>query len=82
MNRLTVAILLTAFVVFPLGLAAGFALGVYSTDLCEDIFAVASSVEEPADVTHSTTIARERFRLEYPGNWTLARDDKNFDIDQ
>jgi hypothetical protein len=81
-NRLTAAILLTAFVVFPLGLAVGFGLGIYSTELCEELYSVATSKEEMADVANATKIARAHFQLEYPGNWTLARNEKHFDIDQ
>jgi len=80
-NRLTVAILLTAAVMFPLCLAAGLALGVYSTEFGKQLLAVATSVEEPAEVVQTTTIARKHFQLEYPSNWTLAKNDEYFDID-
>jgi hypothetical protein len=82
MSKQTLTVVLTAIVIFPLGLVAGFALGVYSTDFGKKLMEVATSNEGPADVAHSKTITRDHFELKYPGNWMLARDDEHFDIDR
>lgn len=82
MGKLTLTVLLTAIVAFPLGLVAGFALGIYSTDFGKELLEVATSSEEPADVARPKSIARDHFQLKYPGNWKLARNDEYFDIEQ
>lgn len=82
MIKLALAVLLTAIVAFPLGLVAGFALGIYSTDLGKEMLAVATSKEEFADVAQPKSIARDHFQLKYPGNWKLAENDEHFDIEQ
>lgn len=82
MNRLTLAILFTAFIAFPLGLAVGFGFGVYSTEFGKELLAVATSEELPADVANPKAVRRDHFELKYPANWSLARNDEDFDIDQ
>ena len=46
------------------------------------LLAVATSIEEPADVAHSKTISRDHFELNYPGNGMLARGNEQFDIEE
>ena len=82
MSRPVLAILLTTALALPLGLAVGFALGIYSTEFGKELLAVATSSEEPADVANPQAIERDHFQAKYPGNWTIARNDEHFDIDQ
>src|SRR5262245_53949127 len=37
--------------------------------------------EQAADVRATKSIVRERFRLEYPGNWTIDVEDEDYDPD-
>jgi hypothetical protein len=37
--------------------------------------------EPPADVEHPRTLARDRFQLDYPGNWMIDADADDYDPD-
>ncbi|MGH7289502.1 MAG: hypothetical protein ACREI8_15940 [Myxococcota bacterium] len=56
----------------PFGLVVGCAGG-FVESLVE--------TEEHADVLAAKSIVRERFRLEYPGNWTIDEADDDYDPD-
>ena len=43
---------------------------------------MATPDEEPADVANPKAVTRDHFQLKYPANWSLARNDEDFDIDQ
>ncbi len=79
-RKLTVA--MTIMILIPFGLVGSFAIGIYSTDFGKELFAVAMSHEEPADVTESKSVSRDHFQLKYPGNWKIAEGDEHFDIDR
>jgi hypothetical protein len=48
---------------------------------CAGFFESLVQTEERADVSSTRPIVRERFRLEYPGNWTIDEKDEDYDPD-
>jgi hypothetical protein len=58
-------------------LAALCALGVGCAGSLEGLV----QMEQEADVRAPKRIVRERFRLEYPGNWTVDEEDEDYDPD-
>ncbi|MEM6469491.1 MAG: hypothetical protein AAF802_07955 [Planctomycetota bacterium] len=80
MNKTLAAVLLTAFLLFPLGLMIGFCAGVYTTELGQQIITGAFAEEELADTSVCQEIETDRFSLSYPANWILAEEEENFDI--
>ena len=81
MSRSTWAILITALISLPTGLIVGFFLGVFTSELGQTFIDGAFATERPADVNNPKSIVRPHFALEYPRNWTLDRDEADFDID-
>jgi hypothetical protein len=60
----------------PLALGALFGLVVGCAS-----FEGLAPTEQPADVRTRKPLVRERFRLEYPGNWTVDENDEDYDPD-
>ena len=79
-HRRTVLIVATALA-FVIGSAIWLVLSVYSTQFAKDFLAVLSAVEVPADVKQPNKIERGKFRLHYPGNWTIDTADEEYDPD-
>jgi hypothetical protein len=48
---------------------------------CASVFEGLVQTEQDADVRAPKRIVRERFRLEYPGNWTVDEEDEDYDPD-
>jgi hypothetical protein len=48
---------------------------------CAGAFESLVRLEQQADVRSAKPIVRERFRLEYPGNWTIDVEDEHYDPD-
>lgn len=63
------------------GLVAGFIGGVLATQTGRAIFTSLLESERPAQVARPRVLAREQFQLQYPANWKLKREDKDFDPD-
>ncbi len=84
MNKLVLIIAvvaLTSLVMLPCGLGIGFFLGMSTSGFGENFFNQLNTFpqvvieEEPADIDNPQDFEGERFRLKYPGNWTLVEDD-------
>lgn len=65
-----------------IGGIAGFLLGIASTKVGSDFLESIVSGEEHADLAQPNVITRERFRLEYPSNWSVDVNDDDYDPDQ
>ncbi|MCX7005929.1 MAG: hypothetical protein NTY53_01515 [Kiritimatiellaeota bacterium] len=63
------------------GLVVGFIGGVLATKTGRAIFTSLLESERPAQVARPRVLAREQFQLQYPANWKLNREDKDFDPD-
>lgn len=63
------------------GLAVGFVGGVLATKAGRAIFISLLERERPAQIAQPHLLAREQFQLQYPANWKLDREDKDFDPD-
>jgi hypothetical protein len=48
---------------------------------CASFFEGLMQTEQRADVRAAKPHVRERFRLEYPGNWTIDEEDEDYDPD-
>jgi hypothetical protein len=48
---------------------------------CAGGFESLVQTEQKADVRTAQPLVRERFRLEYPGNWTIDEEDEDYDPD-
>jgi hypothetical protein len=62
----------------PLAVALGALFGLVG---CAGFFESLAQTEEEADVRAPKPLVRERFRLEYPGNWTIDLEDEDYDPD-
>lgn len=63
----------------PLPVALGVFLGLIVG--CFGGFGSLVQAEQQADVRATKRIVRERFHLEYPGNWTIDEEDEDYDPD-
>jgi hypothetical protein len=63
------------------GLVVGFIGGVLATKAGRAVVAGLLENERPAQVARPRVLAREQFQLQYPANWKLNREDKDFDPD-
>jgi len=80
-NKCTVSVVVAVVVSLVLGGVSGFFLGVVSTQAGKDFFESLFEEEERPDVSHPIVLIRERFQLEYPGNWTVDIEDEDYDPD-
>lgn len=76
-----VPVLVAVLVSLVLGGVSGFFLGVFSTQAGKAFFESLFEEEERPDVGHPIVLIRERFQLEYPGNWTVDVEDEDYDPD-
>jgi hypothetical protein len=63
----------------PLPVALGVLFGLIVG--CAGVFESLVQTEQKADVRATKPIVRERFHLEYPGNWTIDVEDEGYDPD-
>ena len=63
------------------GLVLGFIGGVLATKAGRAGFTSLLENERPAQVAQPRVLAREQFQLQYPANWKLDREAKDFDPD-
>ena len=76
-----VSLVIAVIVSLVVGGIAGFFLGVASTTAGKAFLADVFEDEQKADVSRPKTLVRERFRLQYPSNWKIDVDDKDYDPD-
>ncbi len=63
----------------PLPVALGVLLGLFVG--CAGCLEGLVQTEQKADVRATKPFVRERFQLEYPGNWTVDEEDEDYDPD-
>jgi len=63
------------------GGAGGFFLGLVSTRAGKSFVQSLVQDEQNADVSHPTSLAREKFQLQYPANWHIKTEDYKYDPD-
>ena len=77
----TLLLVTAAAVSLVVGVVAGFFAGVASTKAGKTFLNNLLEEEQRADVSRPKTLARERFRLQYPSNWKIDVDDEDYDPD-
>lgn len=82
MKRVPFALFIAAIVVaLMVGGIAGFLFGVASTRMGQAFLAGLGKREERAQTQNPKTIDRERFRLQYPTNWSIDANADDYDPD-
>ena len=82
MKRITPGVLVAAVILsLVIGGIAGFVLGIASTRAGKAFIRGMVEAEKNAEVTHPQKLVREKFELEYPSNWKIDAEDKDYDPD-
>ena len=82
MKKVPVSILIVSIIIALLsGGAIGFLLGIASTKAGAAFLAGLADEEAPAQTDAPIRLARERFELSYPENWTIDTADEDYDPD-
>lgn len=82
MNKTTPRILGIAVIVsLIVGGIAGFFLGVTSTKAGKAFIKGIFEEEKAAEVSHPKQLIRERFKVQYPSNWSIDVNDEDYDPD-
>ena len=76
-----VAVVLALFFGLVVGCGGGFVLGMLATKGGASAIAGMFATEQKADVGTTKSVSRDKFRFDYPGNWSIDTADEDYDPD-
>ena len=79
MNKIVVAVLVTAIITGVASFMGGFLAGVYSTEFGKEMLEATVAFEEPADTNNPLVYETDHLIFRYPGNWKIDDDAEYFD---